>query len=167
MQPAAGTYLDISVTVGGQTDWLYNAWNYDPPVIYEILPPLDGRNWTAPPCRAQITGTPCVQNWLPSPVANLLIYGINFGPDATYAALGASAISIMIGDDECTPQSGNPSVYISDTVLSCTLSNAAAGNKSVALTIANQMASVPESAGLVVHCDIGYSGQDGKQLELR
>ena len=159
MQPAAGTYLNISVTVGGQSDWLYYAWNYDPPVIYEILPPLDGRNWTAPPCRAQITGVPCVQNWLPSPIANLFIYGINFGPDATYAAL--SAIVIKIGDDLCSPRNGNPTVFINDTCLSCTLSNANAGNKSVSLTIANQTTTIPVSAGLVVQCDKGYTGQPG------
>ena len=162
MQPAAGTYLNMSVTVGGQVAMLLSVWSYNPPIIYEIQPPLTGRNWTAPPCEANATGVPCFQNWLPAPDAELIIYGANFGPDATYAAIGAVAISI--GSDPCIPRNGNPSVYISNFMLSCSLLNVAVGNKSVSLSIANQTIFIPESAGLTVQCDVGYTGQAGTRV---
>ena len=114
MQPAAGVFLNVTVSVGGQSTTLVGGWSYDAPVIYEIRP-LDKRNDSETlPCPAYDASAPCVVNWIAAPSSDISVIGKNFGPDASYASL--VPIVIMIGDFSCVARPGSPSVYIADNL---------------------------------------------------
>ncbi len=118
MRPATGIFLNMSVTVGGQTHLLENAWNFDAPVILEVRPASNRDLSSLLPCdnstagiAAAVAGKPCTSNWLAAPGGDIEIYGYNFGPNPAAAAL--TPISVYVGGMECKPSAG--SLYQSDS----------------------------------------------------
>ncbi len=113
MEPGAGTFLSVSISIAGQSsDPLVAAWSFDGPVIRQVIPTSRRDVSEFVLCPTDPSG-PCVSNWLPADYADVLITGENFGSEAQFAAI--SDLSVFVGDAECKARNGNPSVYESNS----------------------------------------------------
>ena len=175
MPLGAGAQLTLYVAHGssGATVAVPNAWSYTAPVVTGFVPrglallsapdphmPCNGYNLTTLQYGSW-SPSDCTNIWLPATGVTLDIYGSNFGGAAVFSAIGGA--SVLLGGEPCYALPGSP-LFVSNTQLTCAVSNMAAGQlnpKNTSVTIAGQSATLPHRLSLYALCGPGYVGSTG------